>query len=84
VNTAAEFSDLFQNEFDGFRNDNLFACNQSQDGVWGSFNEFNKVRVDDEEVIVETRELNHGGVSCTRYRRICVAVQGPISVFSEI
>ena len=59
MDAAAKFRDFFEDYFHGFGNDDFFAGNERKNGVGRPLYEFDEVRIDDEELIVEASELDH-------------------------
>ena len=60
-NVAAKGDDFFKNLLGRLQDNDFFAGDQRQNGVWGLLDELDEIGVDDQELVVEARELDHDG-----------------------
>src|ERR1700738_657358 len=60
-NVAAKRDDFFKNLLGGLQHNDFFAGDQCQNGVRRLLDELDEIRVDDQGLVVEARELDHDG-----------------------
>src|SRR5580704_7236240 len=75
---ASEVDDAGEHFADFFENHNFFARDQSDQGVRRLLDELDQVGIDGEGLVVETRELNHGGPALSLVLMARRRIHGPL------